>query len=188
MSYAGIFLAAVVMTGTALASVPAAPAVQLMERIAGVYKHRFMSAAVVPGEADAPYQAEDIVEIVPYDREYLYLRVHLDFYNGHTCNIYGMARFEQGAFVYRDPQPPLEGEPPCVLKVGVEDGKLTLTDRPSADAAGTCAYHCGARGSLDYEIGLDKRRTIRYLERLQQSRQYQGAIDELRARAGSAAS
>ena len=37
----------------------------------------------------------------------------------------------------------------------------------------------GARGSLDYSIGMDKRRTIRYLDRLRASREYKRAVDDL---------
>ena len=178
MKYTGFFLAIVVLAG-GVAAAPA-PAQQAMERIAGVYKHRFTSGLIVPGrEETESYQAENIVEIVPHDREHVYVRVHLDFFNGHTCGIYGMARFEDGRFVYRDPEPPIAGDAPCVLTVGEENGKLTLRDRPSPDAGRTCEAYCGARGSLDYEIGMDKRRPIRYLDRLKASRQYREASEAL---------
>ena len=156
---------------------------RLMQQMAGVYKHRWMSATITPGkasgEADVPYQAEDVIEIVPYDADHVYVRVHLDFYNGHTCGIAGMGRYEHGAFVYHDPERLLPDEPPCALKVGVEGGKLTLTDRASPDAVSTCRAYCGVRGSLNYDIGMDKRRPIRYLDRLKASRQYRKAIDDL---------
>lgn len=185
MKYTGFFPAGAILAGAAIAAIaatPATPALQSMERLAGVYKHRFMSAFIVPGQ-DEPqsYQAENIVEIVPVDRDHVYLRVQLDFFNGHTCGIHGMARFEDGMFVYRDPAPPIAGDPPCVLTVGEQDGKLTLTDRSAPDAGRSCAAYCGARGSLDYEIGMDKRRAIRYLARLKASREYQEAIDALRS-------
>jgi hypothetical protein len=157
---------------------------QLMEKMAGVYKHRFMSATITPGkapgEADEPYQAEDVIEIVPYDADHVYVRAHLDFYNGHICDVAGMARYEHGVFVYRDNLSlSVAGYPPCTLKVGVEHGQLTLTDRATPDAASSCRAYCGARGSLDYSIGMDKRRTIRYLDRLKASREYKRAVDDL---------
>jgi hypothetical protein len=180
MKYTGFFLSGVILAGAAIAVAPVTPALQAMERITGVYKHRFMSGVIVPGtDKDEPYQAEDVIEIVPYDHEHVYVRVHLDFYNGHSCGIYGMARFEDGVFVYRSSMPPLEDNPACTLKVGEKDGALTLTDRPFPDSARTCEAYCGARRSLNYEIGMDKRRPIRYLERLIASRQYKEAIDEL---------
>ena len=181
MKYTGFFLAGAILAGAAIAATPAPPSVQSMERIAGVYKHRFTSGLIVPGQDETePYQAENIVEIVPYDRNHVYLRVHLDFFNGHTCGIHGMARFEDGVFVYRDPEPPTAGEPPCVLKLAETNGKLTLTDRAAPESGRTCEAYCGARGSLDYEIGMDKRRPIRYLERLKASRQYKEAVGEQR--------
>ena len=181
MKYTGFLLLGVILAGAAMATAPATPAQQAMERIAGVYKHRFTSGLIVPGsEETESYQAENIIEIVPHDREHVYVRAHLEFFNGHSCGIYGMARFEDGMFVYRDPEPPTAGDPPCVLKVGEEKGKLTLTDRPVADGGRTCAAYCGARGSLDYEIGMDRRRPIRYLERLKASRQYTEAAAALR--------
>jgi hypothetical protein len=159
---------------------------QLAQKMAGVYKHRFMSATITPGkapgEADEPYQAEDVIEIVPYDADHVYVRAHRDFYNGHSCGIAGMARYEHGVFVYRDTLSlSVAGYPPCTLKVGAEHGQLTLTDRATPDAASSCRAYCGARGSLDYSIGMDRRRTIRYLDRLKASREYKRAVDDLRA-------
>lgn len=181
MKYTGFFLAGAILAGAAVAAPPATPALQAMERSAGVYKHRFTSGVIVPGtDRDEPYQAEDIIEIVPYDREHVYTRVHLDFYNGHSCGIYGMARFEDGMFVYRSTMPPLAGNPVCTLKIGQKDGKLTLTDRSSPVSGRTCEAYCGVRGSLNYEIGMERRRPIRYLDRLKASRQYREAVDELR--------
>ncbi|MFK3737105.1 hypothetical protein [Massilia sp. TN1-12] len=153
--------------------------VRLMQQMAGVYKERFSSGIIVPGKPDEPYQAENIVEIVPFDADHAYVRAHLDFYNGHTCGISGMARYEGGEFVYHDPDPPLPGRAPCALKVGVSHGRLKLTDRATPDAESSCSFHCGVRGSLTYDIGMDKKRPIRYLKRLKASRQYRLAIEEL---------
>ena len=177
-----VALLAALCACTASAQEPA----QLMQEIAGVYKHRFMSATITPGkapgEADVPYQAEDVIEIVPYDADHVYVRAHLDFYNGHMCDIAGMGRYEQGAFVYHDPAPsPLPEAPQCALRVRVENGQLTLTDRATPDAVSSCRAYCGVRGSLEYSIGLDKRRPIRYLDRLKASREYRKALDDLHA-------
>jgi hypothetical protein len=173
----------ILLASCAVLSLPfaagAQEAQQLMDKMAGVYKHRFMSGVVVPGKADEAYQAEDVIEIVPFDADHIYVRADLEFYNGHQCQIYGMARFENGKFVYRDPEPPLAGHAPCVLRVGIEKDKLTLTDRDGADGESSCWTHCGARGSLTHDIGMDKRRGIRYMDRLKASRQYRQAIDEL---------
>lgn len=172
-------VAACAMCATAAAQAPN----ELMKQLEGVYKERFMSATITPGagpgEADVPYQAENVIELVPYDANHLYVRVHLDFYNGHTCDISGMARHENGAFVYHDPEPPLKGEPPCALKVGVEGDKLVITDRTNPEELSSCSAYCGVRGSLNYSVGMNKRRKIRYMERLKASRQYAHAIEDL---------
>jgi len=165
----------------ALTSVAAAQeAQQLMDKMAGVYKHRFMSGVVVPGKPDEPYQAEDVIEIVPYDADHVYVNVHLDFYNGHQCGIAGMAKYERGEFVYRGHELEPEGFPQCVLRVGVDNGKLRLTDRIGEEGVRTCGGYCGVRGSLTYDIGMDKRRSIRYMPRLKASREYRQAIEEMR--------
>jgi hypothetical protein len=172
-------LAACAVCASAQAQAPQ----QLSQQISGVYKHRFQSATITPGkapgEADVPYQAEDVIEIVPFDADHVYLRVHLDFYNGHTCDISGMGRYENGAFVYHDPERLLPDQPPCALKVAVSKNELLITDRATPDAASSCSTYCGVRGSLNYSIGLDKRRPIRYLDRLKASRQYAHALDDL---------
>lgn len=174
----------ILLACVALGAVPAVACAQeahtLMEKMAGVYKHRFMSGVVVPGKADEPYQAENVIEIVPVDANHIYVRADLEFYNGHQCQITGMARFENGKFVYHDPEQPLPGHAPCVLRVGIEKDKLALTDRDGPQGESSCWTHCGARGSLTYEIGMDKRRNIRYMERLRASRQFKQAIDEMR--------
>jgi hypothetical protein len=180
----GALLTAMLLGAPLVRAAAKAPSpAELMHEIDGVYKKRFMSGTITPGkapgEADQPYQAEDVIEIVPYDEDHLYLRAHLDFYNGHTCDIAGIARFEHGAFVYHDPAPPLPGERPCALRLHVTDKKLVLTDRETPDAAATCRAYCGARGDLDYEIGREQRRPISYLERLKRSQEYRRAVEDL---------
>jgi hypothetical protein len=180
-------LNSILLAACALGALPglaaAQEAAQLMDKIAGVYKHRFMNAAYSPGAPSGsgdPYQSENVIEIVPFDATHIYVRAELEFYNGHQCGISGMAGFENGKFVYHDPEPPIAGHVACVLRVGVDKGKLTLSDRDGPDGESSCWTHCGARGSLTYDIGLDKRRPIRYMDRLKASRQYKQAVDELR--------
>ncbi|MFZ6647657.1 hypothetical protein ACO0LO_18180 [Undibacterium sp. TJN25] len=158
---------------------------KLMTEIEGVYKHRFKSGIIspgkAPGEADEIYETEDIVEIVPYDASHIYLRAELQFYNGHSCSISGMAGYDNGAFIYHDPEKPLEGEPPCELKISQTGKNLVLTDRATPDAISSCRMHCGARGSLSgYTIAMSSKRKIRYLDRLKASNEYAQAVKELK--------
>jgi hypothetical protein len=182
-SSAIVFCALAFVLSGAAAQATSQSSQDLMQRIAGVYKQRFTSATITPGkapgEADVPYPAEDVVEILPFDENHVYVRVHLDFYNGHTCGISGIARYEGDAFVYHDPAPPLDGYPQCAFKVGLEKGKLSITDRQTPDGLSSCSQYCGVRGSLTHSFGIDKRRTIRYVDRIKNSRQYKRAIEDL---------
>src|SRR5690242_21812820 len=58
----------------------------------------------------------------PATTEIYTLSLHdaLPIYNGHSCDISGMARHEGKVFVYRDPEPPLPGEAQCALRVGID--------------------------------------------------------------------
>jgi hypothetical protein len=166
----------------AAASAPS-PA-KAMHELAGVYKHRFTNGRITPGkqpmEADEHYRAEDIVEIVPHDATHIYIRARFEFYNGHLCAISGMARQEENAFVFHDPEPSSDGGPPCTLRISKSKQSLRLTDRPYPGGAASCRAYCGVRGSLsDVAVEMKSRRPIRYLNRIVQSRQYRKAIEDM---------
>lgn len=157
-----------------------------ISEIEGVYKHHFMNGTITPGkapgEADQPYESEDIVEIVRYDQTHIYFRAELQFYNGHTCGIYGIAGEENGEFVYHDPTTPLAGEPACTLRISTLANKLRITDRDTPQGSATCRNYCGVRGSLsDYLIAKNSKRKIRYLDRLKASREYSEAVTSFKA-------
>jgi len=145
----------------------------LIDEISGVYKLRFMNGGI----AGEKWQSEDIVEIVPYDDSSLYIRAHLEFFNGHLCSIWGIAKYDKGAFIYHDPEKPADGTPSCTLKVSANENSLVLTDIDSSGLA-TCSSYCGARGSFsNYSIAKSLKRKIRYLERLKSSPQYLESVD-----------
>jgi hypothetical protein len=151
------------------------PAATLINDLQGVYKHRFMGGTYNGSET---WQAEDVVEIVPFDDSHIYVRASLEFGNGHLCGIWGIAEYENGAFVYHEPEKLRQGDPSCTLKISATNSDLVLTDIDSANEDSTCSMHCGARGSLaNYTIARSSKRKIRYLERLKASRQYLEAAD-----------
>ena len=146
----------------------------VIENIEGVYKHRFTNS-LVTGEK---YQSEDIVEIVRYSSDAIYFRVKLAFYNGHGCGIYGIAKYSEGAFVYKDS---FSSDPKeiCTLKVIPGQKVLSITDTVDENVQSTCSRYCGARGSLtDYEIEMEKKRKIRYMPIILKSVQYLEAVEE----------
>ncbi len=156
-------------------------ATRLISSLEGVYKRQFKSGLVTgDGRPDEVVAAEDVVELVRHDDQSLYFRAQLQFYNGHSCGVYGIARYEPangGAFVYRAREPAVAGSPACTLSIAPTATHVVLSDAPNGTP--TCQDFCGARGSLrDYRIERARKRTIRYLPRLKASRQYQEAVAE----------
>lgn len=153
-------------------------AASLIEELKGVYKYRFMNGSIASGET---WQSEDIVEIVPFDNSSFYIRAHLEFGNGHLCSIWGIAGYENGVFVYHEPEETSGRSPPCTLKISTTEKSLVLTDIDSATGNSTCSRHCGARGTFsNYSIARSSKRNIRYLERLKSSPQYLESVDQFK--------
>jgi len=152
-----------------LAATRAAP--DPAQALAGRYYRQF-SDALVNGDK---YTGEDIVEIVPVAPNSAYFRIHLDYYNGHTCGISGVATGEAGALVYRDPQKQYGGST-CVLRLQRSGRSLAIDD-----GGGSCKSFCGARGSLSkVEVPYASKRRIAYLARLRNSAQYRDAVAKWR--------
>ncbi len=147
---------------------------QHINEIEGVYKHRFKNG-LVTGES---YQSEDIIEVIRYSRDAVYFRASLQFFNGHACGIYGIARYADGAFIYKSGQVS-QATPACTLKLSVDKHNLHISDRVTANSASTCSAFCGARGSLGhYEISRNKKRKIRYMPLILKSQQYSEAVND----------
>ena len=132
----------------------------------------------IVGYESEPYTGEDIVEIVPIAPRAAYVRVHLDYDNGHMCAIYGVARAEGAALVYRDPRPAFREYGRCVLTIrragkslSIDDGELTRCS----------PGYCGVRGTLSgVTLPYASKRPIRYMPRLKASREYRNALAEWR--------
>ena len=139
------------------------------QSLAGRYYSQFADG-LVTGER---YTGENIVEIVPVAPHAAYVRLHLDYYNGHTCGIYGVAISKGDSLTYRDPKQESTG---CILTVRRLGKSLSIDD-----GARSCSSYCGARGSLSrVTLPYASKRPIRYLARLKQSRQYGDALKEWR--------
>lgn len=139
----------------------------------GVYKTRFDNA-LTSGER---YRSENILEIVGYSPTASYVRLHLEFANGHQCALSGVAEAVGPALVYRTVVE--RGDRPCVLTLRAQGGKLMLDD-----ADGVCREQsCGARGLYTgVSFPVAGRRPIRYLLRLKASAQYQAAVAAFKLR------
>ena len=120
------------------------------------------------------YQSEDILEIVKVSPKAAYVRTHLEFFNGHVCNIHGVADLEDGALVYHAREKNVQGDL-CVLSVRLVRGRVTLEDQEGHCAIGTC----GNRGMYNRTtFDLKQRRPIRDMKVLLDSDQYKEAVGE----------
>jgi hypothetical protein len=101
-----------------------------------------------------------------------YIRADLQFYNGHTCTISGIAHVEGDKLVYRAKDADMKG---CVLTLSRKGKQIVFGDETGACKEVTC----GVRGSYDGD-GFDvaSRRPIRYMKRLLASRQFADAQKE----------
>lgn len=142
--------------------------------IEGVYKRRFPNATIQGEE----YESEDILEIVPVGPDLAYFRAHLEFYNGHVCDLYGMAEWRDGALVYEEPE--ADGTAACRLRLEVKGGDITFVDDPDMLCANN---YCGARGGFNGAgFTAKQKRTIRYMDRLLRSNEYATAKELYDAR------
>lgn len=131
--------------------------------IAGVYKERFKNGDVSGGV----YQSENILEIVPYNNGAVYFRTDLEFFNGHSCALSGIAHAISDGYIFK------EKSENCEFTLQARDGKITFYDKD-----GQCRRNtCGARGSYNgIFFTTSQKRPIRYMERLKSSLQYRAAI------------
>src|ERR1044071_4833102 len=103
-----------------------------VDTLAGGHKKQFQNGNISGGK----YQSEDILEIVKVSPTAAYVRTHLEFFNGHICDIWGVAKAEGDALVYYGPTNQ-QGKQ-CLLSVKVKAGKVALDDKDGACAIGTC--------------------------------------------------
>jgi hypothetical protein len=161
---------AAIAAGLLALSAPALSADAPIDTLAGVYKTQFKNGNIDGGK----YDSEDILEIVKVSPTAAYVRTHLEFFNGHVCNIQGVADVEDGALVYRAREKNVQGNL-CVLSVRLVRGRVTLEDQEGHCAIGTC----GNRGMYNgTTFDLKRKRAIRYMEILTKSEEYKDAVKE----------
>jgi hypothetical protein len=173
-------LGSVLILFVALAS--QASAGEFLNKIAGVYKTRFQNGTVDGHK----YMSEDILEITPYGDSAAYVRYHLEFFNGHVCDVSGIAEERGQELVYDELQPPRDKDH-CRLTMHLSGDELVTEDKSPQDGSSGCRVYCGARGSFDgTKFPFSAKRSIRYMPRLLKSNEYQEAVkDYERAKSGS---
>jgi hypothetical protein len=66
-----------------------------LDALAGVHKNSFENGTAYGDQ----YRSEDILELVRITPTSAYVRLHLEFFNGHMCDIWGVAEVEGDALV-----------------------------------------------------------------------------------------
>lgn len=153
------------------------PATKLISDVEGVYKHRFADRIVVSGKPEEKYEAENVVEVVRHDQDHVYLGASITSGNGRHCSFHGVAAYEDGAFIYRDPNPDLSDKQSCTVTLSLKGDMLLLTDRATPKGPPTCKTVCGTHGGLgDYAIASSSKAKITYLPKLKASKEYREAF------------
>lgn len=148
-----------------------------LRALAGVYKYAFDNGDV----SGDKYRSEDILEIVQHSPNTAYFRTHLEFFNGHQCEMWGIANIEGGDLVYRGSGMGASGVAglksdyeKCVLHLNISKDNITLID----DNSVCRMVSCGSRGGYGASFPRSRRRKIHYMDELLASRQYEDATKE----------
>jgi len=129
----------------ALALAALAPALALagdgsadLARLEGVFRKRMPNG----DSAGAKYTTTDVLKLVRLDKGTAYFDIALNFFNGHMCELSGIARAEGGALVYRGATG--VGDEICELAIKPARGRIGFADKGER-----CRSTCGARGGYD---------------------------------------
>ena len=122
------------------------------------------------------YLSEDVLEVVPIDDHAAYVRMDLEFPNGHSGMIFGVATYRMNSLLYDNGK---SGNERCVIEyVWSADAINTRADYKTTPG---CNYYHGTRGTLDgVSFSMTKRQEIRYMQRLKDSKEFKEAMDEYR--------
>ena len=166
-----LILLALLVPGLALAETSKADLGRApnMKTEMGVYKRQFNNAMV----DGTKYRSEDVLELVKVSDKTAYFRLHMDFANGHMCNLFGMATLEADALTYRGKM--FADSAPCTLKIRRRKDGIGFED-----VDGQCRNEsCGARGAYGdgsfTSFPAKSLRPIRYMKRLLASKEYAAA-------------
>jgi hypothetical protein len=144
--------------------------------LAGVYKTRFRNADV-SGDS---YMSENVLTIAPYRPGLTYFSVHLEFFNGHECEISGIAKASDDELRYHK----ILMDEPCDLTIRrAADGIHVFEASNGACRNESCGMRGGYGESPDAkaDFPMSSRRPIRDLPALLASDDVRDAIREYEA-------
>lgn len=145
-----------------------------INRIAGVYKYTSKINFYEGPNADPQYtqpELENILEIVPYNKEAVYFRIHTYFDNAHVCSLYGIANALDKTTLRYESKGSYDQ---CVLNIKFSGNKIVFSDPNSSCRE----MSCGARGGYDRDdrFQMKQKLKIRYMKLLLNSREYKEAV------------
>jgi hypothetical protein len=109
-----------------------------LAKLEGLYRKRMPNG----DSAGAKYTTTDVLKLVRLDKGAAYFDIALNFFNGHICELSGIAKAEGGELVYRGATG--VGDEICELAIKPARGRIGF-----ADAGQRCRSTCGARGGYD---------------------------------------
>ena len=158
-----------------LAPAGALAATSALDAMAGDYRRGFQNGNVFGDH----YRSVDTLRIVKLSSDAAYVEAHLEFFNGHSCDIAGVGRMEDSALVYRTDKTSEVTAGSCVFGVRIARDAVFLSD----DEDHCRAYYCGARGTLEgVTFPLSSRRRVTGFARLRASDAYKAAMVEYTAK------
>ena len=124
------------------------------------------------------YQSENILEIVKVSEAAIYFKATLNFFNGHSCGIFGVADYRSnGKFVY-DRSSENEEANICRFAISLVRNTIHFDDLSSVCKA----RYCGARGTLEGDyFQLKVRRPIKYMKIILNSKDYKQSLESFNA-------
>jgi hypothetical protein len=140
-----------------------------LQALKGTYTYSFPNG-LMNGKK---YSSQNKLQLLPITPSAAYFNVHLDWANGHVCNISGVARIEgnEAELVYRTPS--IEGKT-CKLTLNSKREGIEIGDK-----AGACRLiSCGTRGRLDGVQFSFKSRAKIQGESIRKSRDFKHAWEE----------
>ncbi len=157
-------LITITMLAIAISAVHARSGALDLRLIEGDYKLSFQSQN--DGEKIA---ANDTLRIVRHGPDAVYFSLGLEFLNGHTCFLDGIAAQRGSELISR--KPIMDGRE-CRMRIVVEDGTLKFHDEGRR-----CQFSCGARGGYSGAgFRLSLRRPLRNVAAFRPSDEFRSAV------------
>lgn len=135
--------------------------------VVGMYSESFKNAFI----SGIEYQSENTLEIIEYSATSVYFQTHLEFANGHMCNLSGIAVIHGNELVYhgsiRD-----DGQK-CEFHIKKEGDLLKFYDENAV-----CREHtCGSRGGyFQQTFNNVSRQKIKDENKIKTSPEFQNAV------------